>query len=85
MCSMAKVPRRPFCSGSRCPSPAIMDQYSFNWNAIQLVEAATLAALNTRPILDVTSHVDLMQSTPRSVKPGFAQPLRSQKVAEDVF
>lgn len=45
-------------------SPDIMDRYSFNWNAIQLVEAATLAALKTGPVLDANISVDLTKSTP---------------------
>ena len=45
-------------------SPDIMDRYSFNWNAIQLVEAATLAALKTGPVFDATLSVDLAASTP---------------------
>lgn len=48
-------------------SPDIMDQYSFNWNAIQLVEAATLAALKTGPVLDAKISVDLTKSTPMYV------------------
>ena len=41
----------------------IMDRYSFNGNAIQLVEAATLAALTTGPVLDANISVDLAKST----------------------
>ena len=55
-------------------SPDIMNQYSFNWNAIQLVPAATLAALQTGPALDATSHVELMTSTPMYL--AFFSPLR---------
>jgi hypothetical protein len=48
-------------------SPDIMEQYSFNWNAIQVVEAATLAALKTGPVLDAKSSVDLTKNTPMYV------------------
>jgi hypothetical protein len=48
-------------------SPDIMDQYSFNWNAIQPVPAAALAALTTGLAIDATPNVELPDSTPMYV------------------
>ncbi len=48
-------------------SPDIMDQYSFNWNAIQSVPTATLAALQTGQDIDATPSVELKTSRPMYV------------------
>lgn len=48
-------------------SPDIMDQYSFNWNAIQPVPATALAALTTGLAIDATPNVVLHNSTPMYV------------------
>jgi hypothetical protein len=57
-------------------SPDIMNQYFFNWNAIQLVPTATLAPLQTGSALDATSQslVQLQGSTPMYF--AFFDPLR---------
>jgi hypothetical protein len=48
-------------------SPDIMDQYYFNWNVIQAVPAATLAALTAGAAVDATPNVELGSSSPMYV------------------
>jgi hypothetical protein len=44
-------------------SPNIMDQYSFNWNAIQIVPTATLEPLQTGTDIDAEPRVNLAGAT----------------------